>query len=263
MLQNQRVLITGATLGIGLEFARLLYKEGYNLILVSRTRPKLEDVKKKLETGKNSITIFQADLSQPNAARDIYEQCRTLNMPVDILINNAGSALFGEHTELSPEEIAKMLTLNTTAVTELCHLFGSRMKARGSGYILNIASTAAYQPVPMMAAYAASKSYVLHFSEALAKEMEDHGVSVTCLSPGHTKTNFFSSAGIESDTANGFFSERTQMRADDVAQFGLDALFAKRLSLIPGVRNNILAIANRFVPRWVVASISKGFTQNP
>lgn len=257
---SKTVLITGATSGIGLEFARLFYLKGYNLILVSRNKNRLEQTRNMVKTSENSIDLIQSDLSKKDSAQDIYHQCKADGVVVDILVNNAGVGLYGEHTDLTIEEVERMIMLNVVSLTSLCGLFGKDMKERRSGYILNIASTAAYQPVPYLASYAATKSYVLNFSEALFKEMEDYNVVVACLSPGHTDTNFFSGAGI-GDKNDGFFSKKVRTEAKKVAEHGISVLFKKKISSIPGFKNNILTWSNRLVPRSTSVNITKSLTK--
>ncbi len=252
-------LITGATSGIGYEMSKILAQKNHNLLLVSRNKEKLEELKNKLEPDFDiKVEYINIDLSIPGAAQKVYMQSK--GFEIDILINNSGFANYGEHTEIALEENHGLLQLNIITLTEMCALFGADMKHKKIGMILNIASTAAYQPTPYFAAYGASKSYVLNFSEALAKELEDYKVSVTCLSPGPTETNFFKVAKM--DNANkGHMSHK--QTAKEVAQIGIDAMFAKKLSIIPGLKNWFLAFSNRFAPRTMVASISKKImTQN-
>ncbi len=256
------VLITGAASGIGLEFAKLFSLRGDTIILSGRDMLKLEATKEQLGAVSSKIHLLQADLAEKDGAVDLYNQCKNNSFDVNILINNAGVGLYGEHTALNANEVASMITLNVTSLTTLCHLFGKDMKERKHGYILNVASTAAYQPVPYFSAYAATKSYVLNFSEALSKELEDYNVVVSCLSPGHTETNFFASAGIGNNN-DGFFSRKNRVNANKVAAHGIDILFKKRISSIPGFKNNVIAWSNRLVPRKTGVKITKGLTSKP
>jgi len=256
-------LITGGGSGIGLEFAKILFTK-YNLVLVGRDGDKLEKAKKYLQrqsTKHFDIITINLDLSKANSALNLFKECEEKSLDIYILINNAGCGAFGEHIVLDDDKIINMLNLNITTLTLLCKYFGLIMKTKRSGYILNVASLAAYQPVPYISAYAASKSYVLNFSEALSKEIEDYGVTVTCLSPGHTETNFFQYAGI-GNNKKGFYGMDTRISPAKVAKVGLDALFSKRLSVIPGIKNNILANVNRFSTRSLTANISKFLTKN-
>ena len=262
MTNNNTVLITGATSGIGLEFTKLFYKNGYNLLLVSRNIDKLKTIKKQIENDKKTIDIIQSDLSKKGSTEDVYNQCKNKGIVIDILVNNAGVGLYGEHVDLKVDKVEEMITLNIISLTTLCSLFGKDMKERRSGYILNLASTAAYQAVPYISSYAATKSYVLNFSESLSKEMEDYNVVVTCLSPGHTDTNFFHEAGVEDET-NGFFSKKSRANAQKVAEHGINVLFNKKISSIPGTKNKLLAWSNRFVSRNRAVTIAKSLTKKP
>jgi short-subunit dehydrogenase len=264
MRKLEYALITGGGSGIGLEFAKLLLPK-YNLVLLGRDKEKLikakEDLLKQFTLGSSrEIILLPYDLSELSAAASVFQACQQKSIDIKILINNAGCGLFGYHESLDETKITKMLNLNIITLTLLCKFFGEEMKREKSGYILNIASLAAYQPVPYIAAYAASKSYVLNFSEGLSKELEDYNVTVTCLSPGHTDTNFFAYAGI-GNKKEGFYGLNTRISPAKVAQIGINALFSQRLSVIPGIKNNILANINRFSPRLLTANISKYLTQ--
>ncbi len=252
----KKAIITGATSGIGYEIAIILAQQNYNLLLVSRNKQKLDDIKSDFENKYNIEVYFLiSDLSEEGESKKVYDYAVSKKTNIEILVNNSGYGLYGEHSDASVEKINNMLNLNIIALTELCGYFGKLMKQNKSGKILNVASVAAYQPTPYFAAYGASKSYVLNFSEALAKELEDYNVSVTCLSPGATKTEFFAVA--EVGETDGQMSEKNRMSAKEVAEIGVKAMFAKKLSVIPGFKNSFLEFANRFAPRIMVANISK------
>ena len=265
-MSKKWALITGATSGIGLEFSKLL-AERYNLVLLGRNQLKLDQTKKDLlskEFFRKDLQIqtIVSDLSDIKSAEFIFKECENYSLEIEVLVNNAGVGAFGEHVNLLNEDLTHMLNINVISLTFLSKYFAYSMKQRRSGFILNVASLAAYQPVPWIASYAASKSYVLNFSEALSKELEDYNISVTCLCPGHTRTNFFKLAGI-GDKETGFYRVKTRMSAEKVAKIGLDALFRKKISVIPGIKNNILANMNRCAPRFLVAKIVKFLTRNP
>jgi short-subunit dehydrogenase len=239
--------------------ARQLAAASHDLILVSRDEAKLQQAAAQVRAVNPALVVhaLAVDLATPHAARRVFELTEGLGVEVDVLINNAGVGVYGEHVELEPEALARMLQLNVTSLSELCSFYGKQMKQRGRGRILNVASTAAYQPTPFFAAYGASKAFVLNYSEALAKEMEDYGVTVTCLSPGPTDTGFFG----DMDTrglSNDHFEKRGRDSAEHVARVGLQALFSGRLSRIVGAKNYFRTWGSRFAPRSMVASIAKG-----
>jgi short-subunit dehydrogenase len=249
-------LVTGASSGIGRELARLLGARKHPLVLVARSGDKLAELAAEIRAEHGaSVWTFAIDLSRPGSAREVFDFTNEAGVTIDLLVNNAGVGIYGDHAELAPERISSMLQLNVTTLAELCNLYGERMKLRGSGRILNVASTAAYQPTPWMAAYGASKTFVLHFSEALAMELADHGVTVSCISPGPTDTGFFG----EFD-ASGAQSEHFAARDDvkTVAAISLDTMMSGELSRIVGARNFIRALGSRLVSRAMTARIAKG-----
>jgi len=254
---EKTVLITGATSGIGRDFADIFAERGNNLVLVSRSESKLYEVKGVIENKyKVQIETIAVDLSFTNAAQEVFDKISQKNKKIDILVNNAGFGAQGEHTELALSKIYQMISLNITTLTHLCSLFGKEMIKLGGGHILNVASTGAYGSAPYFAVYAATKSYVLYFSEALAKELEDYNVVVTCLSPGATDTNFFNAAGI-GDKTNGFWSNKARMNSRKVAEYGINKLFLGKLSVIPGFMNSFLVFLYRFLPRNISANMAK------
>ena len=229
-------------------------------MLVSRNKKKLASVKNDFQNKYGIVVDYiDIDLSVIGAANTVFNKVKEKETEIEILINNSGFANYGEHTDISIRENYELLQLNIIALTEMCSLFGSEMKKRKSGMILNVASTAAYQPTPYFAAYGASKSYVLNFSEAISKELEDFNVFVSCLSPGPTETNFFNVAKME-DITNKHMSNR--LSAKYVAEIGLKSLFNKKISVIPGFKSKFLVFSNRFASRSMVASISKNIMKS-
>lgn len=225
-------------------------------MLTARSEAKLKEAAQALSNEHGvRAEVCAVDLSRPGSAQHLFDFVRDKVGDVDVLINNAGVGLYGEHTELPLPELTSMLQLNVTSLTELCSLFATEMKRRGQGRILNIASTAAYQPTPYFAAYGASKAYVLNFSEALAKELEGFGVSVTCLSPGPTDTGFFD--GVDAASATSHFDKSSRDSVATVAKLGLEAMLAGELSRIVGVGNALRAFSLRFASRRMVASVTK------
>ncbi len=256
-VQKSNVLVTGATSGLGYAFATIFAEKHYNLFLASRNQQSLDEMKRDFESKYDVLVATRAiDLSEPKSAYELFVETLTQNIVIDVLINNAGVGIRGQHVDQEISKVVAMVQLNVTTLTELCMFFGAEMKRRRKGYILNVASTAGYQPLPYLAAYSGTKGYVLNFSEALAKELEDYNVVVTCLSPGPTNTNFFNAAGI-GDRKTGFFANRGRMSSTQVAMVGVNSLFSKRLSIIPGFKNSTYAFLNRFSPRGITATIAK------
>jgi uncharacterized protein len=257
MSGRKTALITGATSGIGREMAQQLAALNCDLVLVSRRAEELEKLADEIRARHPvAVDVIAADLAVAGAAVRVFEAVRQRNITVDWLINNAGVGVYGDHLDLDLPSVESMLQLNVVAVSDLSHLFGAQMRARRSGRILNIASTAAYQPSPYFAAYGASKSFVLNFSEALAKELEDYGVSVSCLSPGPTATSFFRELDAQG-VQNGHFDLRDRDDPAAVARMGIELMLGGGLSKIVGVKNFLRTQSSRLAPRSVVAGISK------
>ena len=251
-------LITGGSRGIGLEIARLLASRGHRLLLVSRDSVRLNSAAQELRQAYGAEVHSHAiDLSEPGATKTLVLHTEQRSLRIDCLVNNAGFGMVDEHVDIDPNHLHRMLQLNVVAVAELCQAYGALMKQRGDGRILNIASTAAFQPTPYFAAYGASKSFVLSFSEALAKEMEDYGVSVSCLAPGPTDTAFFD--GVDPQRIDGGHFFRKSARADPsgVAQQGVELMLRGGMTHVVGAINRFMILGNRLAPRPVVAAISK------
>ncbi len=253
--KTQTALITGASGGIGYELARLFARERFNLVLVARSADKLNQVATELQ-GQFVITVrtVPLDLAAQPAARFLFEQMQREGVAVDILVNNAGFGGFGEFAAMSEEEILGQIRLNVTALTHLTRLFLPPMLARRSGKIMNVASTAAFQPGPLMAVYYATKAYVLSFSEALANEVAGSGVVVSCFCPGATETGFAKRAGTENSR---LFKKIGAMNVESVARDGYRGLMAGRTVVISGVQNWLVAESVRFAPRKMVTAISR------
>jgi short-subunit dehydrogenase len=248
-------LVTGASSGIGRELARLLGARKHPLVLVARSGDKLAELAAEIRAEHGAcVWTFAIDLSRPGSAREVFDFTNEAGVAIELLVNNAGVGIYGDHAELAPERVASMLQLNVTTLAELCNLYGERMKLRGSGRILNVASTAAYQPTSWMAAYGASKTFVLHFSEALAMELAEHGVTVSCISPGPTDTGFFGE--IDRAVRSDHFAERDG--AAKVATIALDTMMSGELSRIVGAKNYLRAFGSRIVSRAMTARIAKG-----
>ncbi len=247
-------LITGASMGLGAEFARLAAQSGYDLILTARSEDRLNALATELQTAfSSSVQVVPLDLSRPGAATELHQAVQAAGKTVQVLINNAGFGLNGAFLEHALEAEQQLVTLNITALTELCHCFGQEMKARNSGYILNVASIAAFQAGPYLASYYASKAYVLSFSEALAHELKPHGVVVSALCPGPTATEFFQNAGMKGTS---LARSPVLMSAQEVAEMGWKGLWQRRPVVIAGLLNQGLAFSTRFSPRRLNTFIS-------
>ena len=248
-------LITGASSGIGYELAKVFAKDHHNLVLVARNGPRLEQVGNELQRQFGiTVRTVALDLAAPTAAQSLFEELRRQGVDVDILVNNAGYGKFGEFAEVALEESAGQIQLNITALTSLTRLFVGPMLKRGSGKIMNVASTAGFQPGPLMAVYYATKAYVISFSEALANELAGKGITVTCLCPGATETAFAGRAG---NNQSRLFKRLRPMDAKTVARAGYQGLFKGKTMVIPGVRNWLVAEAVRFSPRKMATAVSR------
>jgi len=254
MPDRKTALITGASFGIGAEFARIFAREGYNLVLVARTADKLRQIASELEKahGTRSL-ILAADLTDPGAPAYVIDQTTRADIQVDVLVNNAGFGQYGFFAQNDLEECLRQIQLNVTTLTHLTRLYLPGMIDRKDGGILNVASTAAFQPGPLMAVYFATKSYVLLLSEALANELCETGVSVTCLCPGATATEFHKRANATEMRLLKFGS----MDAKTVAEDGYRAFVAGRPVVISGFKNWLLAQSVRFSPRKLVTVIAR------
>jgi len=252
MLQGKWVLITGASSGIGYEFARICAREKYNLVLVARREDKLKNIKQEIERDFGvQVKLSIKDLAQPEAAHEICTQLTHENITIDILINSAGFGNYGLFTNTDLDEELSMVQVNISAVTTLTKLFAKDMVKRGSGKILNVASTAAFQPGPLMAVYYATKAYVLSFTEALANELSGTGVTITALCPGPTASEFQTVAKINDSKL--FTSNIPTSGA--VAEYGYQALMKGKTIAVYGTKNKIGAFLVRFAPRRFVTNM--------
>jgi len=245
---KQVALITGASAGLGVEFARQLAKRGHALVLAARRKDRLDELARSL--GKARAVAI--DLSKANATAKLLADLQANGEQVEILVNNAGFGLIGRFAELDAKRQRQMIDLNVATLTDLCRAIAPRLVGRKSGAILNVASTAAFQPGPNMAVYFATKAYVLSFTEALHEELKPHGVKVSCLCPGPTRTEFGEVAGFG---GSGTF-DRVAMDAPAVVAAGLRGLDRNRAVVVPGLVNKIGAASTRFAPRSVVRRIA-------
>jgi hypothetical protein len=250
---GKTVLVTGASSGIGKAFAELLASLGAHLILVARTESALQEQAAlfKQKYGVD-VHIFPCNLGIPGSALKLFEQVKKSNLVIDILINNAGFGKWGDFLEFEREDYVSMLNLNITTLVELCHLFLPDILERKGGGIINVASTAAFIPVPFASVYSASKSFVLYFSEALHGEYQDKGVTVLALCPGGTESRFASIANAQVNISRSVYEP-----AEKVAKTALEALLKKKSSVISGRQNHLAALLPRFLSRKSVIQISK------
>jgi len=255
MNANQTALITGASAGLGAEFARLFARDKYNLVLVARTGPKLAELADELRQ-QHGITVktIPLDLGLPQASQNLFEETQRAGIHVDALVNNAGYGRSGNFADIPLEESYGQIQLNITALTLLTRLYLGPMLERRSGRIMNVASTAAFQPGPLMAVYYATKAYVLSFSEALADELRKTDIRVTCFCPGATLTEFHKRAQTENAR---LFKQLAPMDAKTVAEDGYRALMAGKTLAISGLKNWLVAESVRFAPRKMVTAISR------
>ncbi len=250
-MSNKTTLITGASTGIGYELSRLFARDGYDLVLVARNEQKLNQMAGELQKKFGiSVKVMACDLSTPVADK-IYEQLK--DAPIEILVNNAGSSVYGPFAETNLDKELHIIQLNIATLTSLTKYFLRGMVQRGHGKILNLGSTGSFVPGPLNAVYCATKAYVLSFSEALAEELQGTGVTVTALCPGQTQTEFAKNAKVEKTRL--FLS--SPMQAAVVAECGYRGLISGKRLVIPGFSNQMTAFLPKFFPRRVVAQVSK------
>jgi len=252
-------LITGASGGIGYELAKLFARDHHNLVLVARSADKLATVASELQARGVSVKTVALDLAEPLAPKFLFDQLQREGIAVDILINNAGFGALGKFAEMPEHQIFGQINLNITALTQLTKLFLPPMLARHTGRIMNVASTAGFQPGPLMAVYYATKAYVISFSEAIANELKDSGVTVTCFCPGATHTGFAKRAGNDKSR---LFKQLGAMNADKVALDGYRALMEGRTLAISGLHNWLVAQSTRLGPRKMVTAISRWISED-
>ena len=248
-------LITGSSNGIGLELAKVHASKGGNLVLVARNKAKLDELKVELER-QYKITVYTIgkDLSLVNAAQEVYDETKSQHFQIDYLINNAGFGEFGMFTETDWNKELSMINLNITTLTHFTKLYVRDMVKRGSGKILNVASTAAFQSGPTMAVYYATKAYVLSFSEALDNEVSNKGVSVTTLCPGPTESGFQAAAAMEESN---LVKGKKLPSSREVAEYGYASMMKGKTVAIHGMMNYLMANSVRFLPRALVVKVTR------
>ena len=248
---DQWALITGASSGIGAEFARRLASRGMHFVLVARRKDLLEKLADELHTAHGTkCELIVADLTapaSPSPVANIAEEIARRNIQVELLVNNAGFGYVGEIETTDIKRVMEMVQLNAAVLTEMTYRYLPAMMQRGHGAVINVSSVAAFQPVAYMGVYAATKAYVLHFSEALWAEAREKGVTVTALCPGPTQTDFFDVAG-----AKGWLAKKRSQTTEEVVKCGLRAMEKKRQYTVSGWINYILALAVRLANRRTV-----------
>jgi short-subunit dehydrogenase len=253
---NKQALITGASSGIGLELARIFAGEGFDLVLSARREERLMNLKQELEKEHSiHVHIFAADLSKPDAPDALFQFCENQDLQIEILINNAGIGDYGFFSEAEWSKTSSMIDLNVKSLTHLTHLFLPGMIERKAGKIMNVASTASFQPGPLMSVYYATKHYVLAFSEAIANEVAEYGITITALCPGPTQSEFQETANMEKSK----LMDRFPMPSSaEVAQYGFKALQNGKRVAIYGTANQFMTYIIKFFPRsWVTAIVRK------
>jgi uncharacterized protein len=245
-LSNRWSIVTGASSGFGVQFAKLLAERKSNLVLVARRVEPMERLAAELRREHSvQVVVEPIDLSRPGAGAELKSRLDERGMPIDILVNNAGHGLYGSFVDQPLDKIIGMLQLNMVTVTELTHIFARDMVKRKNGHILLTASLLGYQAVPGYAAYAASKAYVLQFGEALHQELKPHGVSVTALCPGFSETGFGEIARLEVSTLLRLMITKPH----DIAKAGIAAMLARRSTVVPGFLNKATVLSERLMPR--------------
>ena len=257
-MNRPTALVTGASSGIGLDLSRELAKNGHDVVLAARTAAKLQEVAGELQKSGVTAHVIASDLSRPNAAEDIVSELRRRNIEIDVLVNNAGYGLTGPFAENDLQRELAMIQVNIVALTHLTKLLLRPMVARRRGRILNVASTAAFQAGPLMAVYYATKAYVLSFSEAIADELRNSGVTVTALCPGPTQTGF---AEVAKMTESRLFTMMRPMSSADVARAGYRGMMSGKRLVIPGAKNKMLVQSLRVSPRRTVTALVRKFQE--
>lgn len=252
-LKGKRALVTGASSGLGVAFARLLAARGADLVITARRAQNLEALSKELaERHGIEVTVVPLDLSEPTAPAELYAKTEGAGLPVDVLVNNAGGGAHQRFVDMDWERIARQVQLNVVSLTELTHRFARAMLGRGRGWILNVSSIGAYTPTPTYATYSAGKAFVRDVSEAIAYELAGTPVRVCSLCPGGTLTEFHQAAGHQ---LPGIF-KATFQTAEACAEVGLASLFGGRRNVVSGLFNKLSMFLLRFLPRRTIVWVS-------
>lgn len=250
-------LITGASAGIGANFAQQLAAQNTNLVLVARSQDKLEQLAQQLQAQfKIRVDVIAQDLSKPEAAKAVFDAVNQKVLTIDLLVNNAGFGEYGEFAEIDRDRSLNMIQLNVLALVDMTHLFLQGMRDRRAGSIINMASAAAFQPMPYFAVYAATKAFILSFSEALWAENSKYGVQILAVCPGPTETKFFQDAEFPPFLAS--VAEKNYTPIEVVVRDAIAALGKNHSTIVPGdIRNQLLVNIPRFLPRETTTNLWK------
>jgi short-subunit dehydrogenase len=257
-LAGRTALVTGASSGLGIEFARELARRGAALVLVARREAPMQQLATELRAAGATVQVRATDLASAPQRAALAAGLAADGVAVDVLVNNAGFGVYGRFADSEWSRLDGMLAVDVVALTHLTRLFLPGMRERGFGRVLQVASTGAFQPTPTYAAYAAAKSYVLEFSYALDAELRGSGVRCTVVSPGVTATGFFDVSGQRAT----WYQRLTRMQASDVARRGVDALLAGRGGTVTGLLNALVAHSTRLTPRAVSARMAGWLMRN-
>lgn len=254
MMEKKWALVTGASSGIGLAYAKELASRGYQLVIVSNEEQAIQEKGEQIaqEYGVEVLPLYR-DLAIPGAAKELYDTCQAKEIPIEVLVNNAGMFYFCETLQAKPATVEKILYLHMTTPTQLCYYFGQEMKRRRHGYILNMSSIACWFPFPGIALYSSTKRFLKSFSRSLRTELQDYGVSVTAVCPGAVATNLYNLSDNLKVLA---IRLGIMMRPEKLAKKGINALFHRRSYVIPGLINKICTPLVMLLPhglvRWIM-----------
>lgn len=250
-------LITGASKGIGEAMANYCASKKMNIILVARSEERLKIVAEKIiQQHEVDVQIFPADLTVENSIKDLYNWCKARDLEVNILINNAGIGIYGRFDELPLDEQMKVLNLNVLATLNMTYTFLPMLKEQPKAHILNVASTACYQPIPFMSMYAATQSFLQSFTLAIRQELKGFNIRVTCSCPGPTATDFFESAGLTSLVVN---SKEVKMAPEEVAENSIEGMIDNKAEIVPGTSNFLGAYLSKLFPNPLVVKAIGGY----
>lgn len=253
-MAKETALITGASSGIGLEFARLFAADGSDLVIVARREERLKEIAEELEAAHGvKVHVLAKDLTKPKAPEEIFSYAKKEKIQIDVLVNNAGFGLMKVVSETDKQILLDMIQLNITALTHLTKLFLTGIQERGHGGILNVGSLAGFQPGPNLAVYFASKAYVLSFTEALAEENENPNIKISCFAPGPVRTEF----GDLSELSDSLLFKMSLMDSEPAVKAGYEGFRKGQIVIIPGLKQQIVPFMNRFTPRFMIRKIAK------